>query len=501
MITDEPSPIKQVTDKKNRHPGRIALLSIVAVLFCVLILSVIFSANITKYFSAHTASETQITQSTQTLVTDGSIPAITTEYPLQPDDFGPNNVIEPAAVTDDDTTPIIIYSWNDEFETMLTDYYGADHPDFVFDYRVTESSTYQTKLDSVLSTGDGAPDIYLIEADYATKYVNSDTSLNINEIGIDYAELADQYEYTYEFMMDDCGAIKALSWQSCPSGVFYNKTLAETWLGSSDPVEVQKSFATWDAFLAMAQKINTDSAGTVKAISGLDDIWRPFLASRSTGWVVDGVINIDPMMDTYLDYAKTIKDEGLTFETAQWNTDWTANMSNSSVLSYWGPMWLAQNYMGFDVNADGTLADGANPTTGDWDFCAAPVSFFWGGTWITASKYDNQKETTADIMRYFTIDPVSMSKLAMDGQFVNNIWVVSQMSDDPDFGVNFLGGANPFDRMLLEAMRIDVSTVTANDQAINTIWASVVACYVNGDIATVAEAKQQFAEDCADILA
>ena len=500
MKTDEASQINQTENKKDRHTGRIVLVSMCVFLILVLVLCAVFSANLIKYFSEHASSEEQTVHSDPTLVSDTSVPEITTELPLQPDDFGPNNVIEPATVTDEDTTPIIIYSWNDEFKILLDEYYVTDNPDFVYDYQVTENTAYQTQLDSVLSTGDGAPDIYLIEADYATKYVNSDTSLNINEIGIDYAELADQYEYTYEFMMDDCGAIKALSWQSCPSGVFYNKTLAETWLGSSDPVEVQKSFATWDAFLAMAQKINTDSAGTVKAISGLDDIWRPFLASRSTGWVVDGVINIDPMMDTYLDYAKTIKDEGLTFETAQWNTDWTANMSNSSVLSYWGPMWLAQNYMSFDVNADGTLADGANPTTGDWDFCAAPVSFFWGGTWITASKYDNQKETTADIMRYFTIDPVSMSKLAMDGQFVNNIWVVSQMSDDPDFGVNFLGGANPFDRMLLEAMRIDISTVTANDQAINTIWASVVACYVNGDIATVAEAKSQFEAACEDVL-
>ena len=413
----------------------------------------------------------------------------------------PPNIVPPATVTDTDTTPIVIYAWNNEFQGLIDKYYVPDHAGFTYNYQITETTTYQTKLDSVLATGDGAPDIFLVEADYAKKYVNADTSLNINELGIDYKELANQYGYTYLFMKDDAGAIKALSWQACPSGIFYEKSLAQQYLGSSAVADVQKSFASFDSFMAMAQKLNKDSAGKVKAISGYDDIWRSFANSRATGWVVDGKINIDPQMDKYLDYAKQIKDEGLSFETAQWSADWTANMSNKTVLSYWGPMWMGQYSMGFNYAADGkTLAAGANATTGDWDFCAAPVSFFWGGTWITASKYDNQKATTADIMRYFTIDSTSMAKMAADGQFVNNVPVMTTVANDTTFGINFLGGANPIGLMLKEAMKIDVSTVTGNDAAINTIWGSTVAAYTQGTIKTVAEAKAQFITDCADII-
>ena len=380
--------------------------------------------------NTHTTPTTIVQGTTSaSFATTTTAAATTAESATTPYETTPPNVIAPAMVTDEDTTPIIIYAWNNEFQGLIDKYYVPDHAGFTYDYRITESTTYQTKLDSVLSSGDGAPDIFLVEADYADKYVNANTSLNINELGIDYSELANQFSYTYEFMTDDGGAIKALSWAVCPSGVFYNRTLATKYLGSDDPADVQKSFATWDAFMAMAEKINTDSAGKVKAISGYDDIYRTPNSN---------------------DYATQLMNEGLTFGTTLWSSDWSANMNNSSVLSYWGPMWLAQYCMYFSDESN------PNPTTGDWAFCAAPEPSFWGGTWIVASKYDNQKATTADIMRYFTIDEESMYNMAQDGQFVNNIPVMTAVADDPAFEVNILGGQNPFDLMVQEAMDIVV---------------------------------------------
>ena len=174
-------------------------------------------------------------------------------------------------------------------------------------------------------------------------------------------------------------------------------------------------------------------------------------------------------------------------------------MSNQTVLSYWGPMWLMNFCMGFGYEEDGTtIKADANPTTGDWGYCNAPVSFFWGGTWITASKYDNNKATSADIMRYFTIDAASMDKLAQAGEFVNNVSVMTKIGEDPSFTVAYLGGQNPFADLLAAAKTIDVSCITGDDQAINTIFASTVAAYTNGEIATVADAEAAFIADCND---
>lgn len=451
----------------------------------------------TKTTEGTTAGTTKADTAVETTaaVVDETTAAAETSTGITPDD-----IIAPATdVTDEDTTPIVIYSWNEEFKGLLDKFYVPENPDFKYDYQVTENTTYQTKLDGVLSTGDGAPDIYLVEADYAKKYVNSENSLNINELGISNSELADQYAYTYNFMLSDDGAVKALSWQACPAGVFYNRSIAKEYLGTDDPATVGESFASWDAFMAMATKINEDSKGTVKAISGFDDLWRSFQNSRTTGWLVDGKITIDPMIENYFDYAKELYTSDLTFKTGQWNADWTSNMSNSSVLSYWGPMWLLNFCMGFGYEADGTtIKADANPTTGDWAFCPAPVAYFWGGTWITASKYDNNKATSADIMRFFTIDAGSMDKLAQSGEFVNNVSVMTAIGEDPDFKVAYLGGQNPITLLLGAATKIDVSAITGDDQAINAIFGSTVNAYVNDEIASVADAEQAFIADCAD---
>jgi multiple sugar transport system substrate-binding protein len=414
----------------------------------------------------------------------------------------PADIIEPATgVVDESADPVIVWSWNPNFGDMVTKYYGAANPDFVMDYQVHENTIFQEKLDAALASGDAAPEVYTTEADFAKKYVNSENTLNINELGMSNAELADQYAYTYEFMIDDAGAIKAVSWQANPCGVFYNKTLAETYLGYSDPASVSANFATWDAFLQTARDIAAESNGTVKAISGTDDLVRSFMNSREKGWIVDGEIYVDPQMDEYLNFAKILKDEGLTFETGQWTDGWTANKSNSTVLSFWGPMWFVLYTMGFNYEADGTtLKADANPTTGDWDVVKAPTPFFWGGTWINASQYNMHKATTADLIRFYCTEYDSMKTLAESGEFVNNKTVTAEIAADPNLGINFLGGANPYTLLVPEADSISLATVTGDDQALNKLWNDTVTAYVNGTTKTAAEAKADFVAAAADLI-
>lgn len=60
----------------------------------------------------------------------------------------------PAAdVKDEDTTPIVIYSWNHDFKDLSDTYYVPGHPGFQYEYHVVDESRYQAVLESVLSSG------------------------------------------------------------------------------------------------------------------------------------------------------------------------------------------------------------------------------------------------------------------------------------------------------------------------------------------------------------
>ena len=108
-----------------------------------------------------------------------------------------------------------IWCWNDEFQPRFNDYYaevaerGEDgstttlKDGTVVNWIIepNEGNNYQTKLDEALLSQESADtdskvDMFLVEADYARKYTNSDASMNVADITRVLDATADQHDYT-----------------------------------------------------------------------------------------------------------------------------------------------------------------------------------------------------------------------------------------------------------------------------------------------------------------
>ena len=51
--------------------------------------------------------------------------------------------------------------------------------------------------------------MFLVEADYALKYVNSDYTVDVvNDLGVSEDSLSNQYKYTQDIVRDSKGALK-----------------------------------------------------------------------------------------------------------------------------------------------------------------------------------------------------------------------------------------------------------------------------------------------------
>jgi len=437
------------------------------------------------------AEETEAEESEETEAEGEETEAKETEAEASTGDYTELTVAEVA----DEGDELVIWDWNDEGVGLVAAYSDVAATGDI----VGGSDVYQSLLDAALSSGEEAPDMYFLEADYAKKYMNSSDTLSLNDLGISYSEFVDDmYAYTMDAATDDDGVIKALTWQCTASGVYYNRSVAADTLGVSEPADVAPYFESWDAFLDAARTVNEASKGEKKIVAGYDEIWRSYLNTRTSAWIVDGALNIDPVMDDYFDIAKTLYDEGLTFEASQWGEGWYGGMDNETVLSYWGPMWLANNGCLSLANfKDGGLGD--NKTTGDWGMVAAPVDFFWGGTWIAATKYCDMKASAAQVIRDLCIDADNLDAMARAGGFSNSKSVMEAIAGDSSFGYEFLGGQNPYDILMGVADGIDFSTVTPNDQSINDAFTAAVASYVQGDVESVADAKASFQAAVADL--
>lgn len=404
----------------------------------------------------------------------------------------------------------VIYGWNDEFQTMLSEYYikaigGFDNKDGTFilpngdliQYIKTpnENGEYQMNLDRSLMNGVHI-DMFLLEADYALKYVDSEYTKPLSEIGIsDEALTENQYEYTIDVARDGNGVIKASSWQATPGLFLYRRSLAEKYLGVTTPEEMQEKVKDWEAFLQTAREVNQNSASQTKLIPSVGDVWQVIRDSRTSPWVDEELcLNIDDQVTWYFELAKTLRAENLTAEAVPWSNAWNAGIGNDSVMGYFFSTWGIQFTMLDNCN-------GAQPgegTYGDWAAVDGPQHYYWGGTWLAVADTCENDALARDIIEYFTINTDSMQDYCRRSyDYVNNVTAVQNIID-AGFSFDFLGGQDHYSLFQAVTPLIDTSAMSPYDQNINIELDAAVNAYANGDI-DYETAIQQFKDNVADL--
>lgn len=393
-----------------------------------------------------------------------------------------------------------IYCWNEEFKSRLTDHYpGYEEVDgthgkigdveVVWNITPSDDNAYQNNLDeNLLKQADAATDdkidLFLIEADYALKYVDTEYTINVADLGITEDDLAQQFGYTQDIVTDSNGNLKGVSWQGCPGLMVYNREVAKEVLGSDDPVEVQKSVADWDTFLATAQIMK--DAGYYMT-SSVNDAYRVFSNNVTSKWVEDGVINVDENIAKWVEVSKAMVDAGQTNSYELWGDDWSKGFyPDGKVFCYFGPAWFFDFCMAADV--EGSIAN-----VGGWAATEGPQGFFWGGTWICGAAGTDNASLVKDIMLKLTCDADIMTEIAKaDGDFVNNKGAMEALSEDESFGDAVLGGQNPVAKFLAGIDAIDLSNLSPYDQGCNEEFQNAMKNYFEGNAASYEEALEQF---------
>lgn len=343
----------------------------------------------------------------------------------------------------------VVWGWNDDIKNILDGPFAEQYPDLakrIVFVNAGGSDYYQTKIDEILDDPDNElyPDLMGLEVDYVLKYVNSDWLTSVGDCGITADDYANQYQYNLDLGTvsgedsSDANNVKALFWQATPGCFQLRADLCEKYLGTTDPAELSTMFSTWD---------------------GDDD-----------------VISVDDNMTEYMDLAKTMVDEGLTYETDQWSTDWYANMegdgeTSNAALAYCGCPWF-------------TYWSLKDTWKGNTILVNAPEQFYWGGTGLAATANCADKELAGTIIKAFTCDTDFMVSInAKNSDFVNNKEAVKKISE-AGATCDFLyadAGQDIMAFYLPMADSISAKNATAEDQNINASWATQVKEYAAGN--------------------
>ena len=384
-----------------------------------------------------------------------------------------------------------IQCWNEEFKSRLTDHYPGYEAvdgttgkigDVTVKWTITPSTdnAYQNNLDTVLpenenASADSKVDLFLVEADYAKKYVDSDVEVTVpvKDLGLTEDELKNQYQYTKDVVTDGDGNLRGVSWQGCPGVLIYNRQAAKDVLGSDDPADVQAAVKDWASFNETAKKMK-DGGYTIT--SSVNDSYRVYSNNVTTPWVTDGKITIDDNIKNWVDDSKALVDAGETKTYELWSDDWSKGFyPDGKVFCYFGPAWL----INFSMAAD---TDGSIANQGGWGAVEGPQGFYWGGTWICAAKGTDNPTLVADIMRQLTTNEQIMTDIVKkDSDFVNNKPAMDAAAKDDSYAFKVLGGQNPLALFCAGADKIDLSNMTNYDQGCNEEFQKAMKNYFDGN--------------------
>lgn len=467
----------------------------VMALFMVLAMTISMAACGKNDDKATTGNDAQTTKEETAAPTDAATAEATTD--------------EAAAPTDtvaDEGKVFNIYCWNEEFQSRVKAYYpdykdNGDGTGSIGDVKVnwvitpSQDNAYQNKLDeALLAQASAAPDdkvdLFLIEADYALKYVDTDYCMTLKDIGLTDDDLKDQYQYTKDIVTDSNGNVKATSWQATPGLFAYRRSIAKDVLGTDDPDQVQTKLSNWEDFNKVAADMK---AKGYTMLSGYDDAYRVFSNNVSGPWVQDGKIVVDDNMMKWVDQTKEFTDKGYNNKTSLWNDGWAADQGpEGKTFGYFYSTWgINFTLMGYSLADSEATAEVGNGIYGDWAVCEGPSPFYWGGTWICGAAGTDNVSLVKDIMYTLTCDKATMKKITeVEQDYTNNQSAMEEIANS-DFKSDFLGGQNHIKLFAAAAPKINMSNISPYDQGLNEEFQGAFKDYFDGNV-TKDEALQNF---------
>ena len=370
-------------------------------------------------------------------------------------------------------TKLTVWTAVEDVATMIETYYNPTHPDVDIEY--TMISDIQAKLDPVLASGQGVPDVFSTEISYVKRYMESGLLLDITDM---YNSVKDNFVQYVADISTYNGKVYGLAWQTTPGVVYYRRSLAKQYLGVDEPDDVQEFFATPQKFMETAELIRQKSNGSCFILPEYSMIFMPFCNNRQQPWVVNGKLTIDPLLLEYMDLAKTIRDRGYDARVRDWSEGWYASLNGEAkdeqgrpieILANFRPAWgLFYVYM-----------PGAPQTSGDWAIIPGPYTYFEGGTWLSAWQKTNEPEAAKEFIRYFTTDDTLLENwISHTFDMVSNIRVINKLKNS-NISVPFLGGQNPYTIYAEITPTISGRLVQGTDNAIRSMFEEHVAAFIN----------------------
>lgn len=372
---------------------------------------------------------------------------------------------------------ITFWHFNKDEGPAMVEMFKKKYPNVKVNLQIIpdKDQAYQNKITQTLSNGGDMPDVFCGESAVVKRFVNledafadlSQAPFNANEI------VKKMVPATVDIGRDDSGKIRALTYQVTPGGIGYKREIAKQYFGTDDPDKISEMMSTPEKLLEMAKTLKDKSAGKVKFFASRQELEKIYFGARTDGWVKDGKLTVDPMIDKYVDMAKIYRSEGLETGQEQWAQPWSAGIAGNDAFAYaiptWGIPWIVESN------------DANRKDKGLWGIAKSPISYCWGGTWLGVSNKSKNKELAWQFVKFLTSDKDQMKQWSKDkGDFMNNIDLINELAASGDVNKTF--NQNPYAVFKPSLDSINGKLFTQYDDRVTAAFDDNMASFLAGKI-------------------
>lgn len=271
------------------------------------------------------------------------------------------NIVSCASASENGKIHLTMWYWNRSIDDDLIAQVDKVFPNI--DLTAEKITNYDSKVRTTMAGHTSVPDIIAINSNIATYFPDEDQFVDLRTLGA--SAIQSQYlSWKWNLGISDNNKLIALPMDAGPTALFYRSDIFAKAGLPTDPQAVTNLMKTWDDYIQAGVKLKQATNGKVKLTDNIyNSIYQMVLGQHALQYFdrSNNYIGAQSTVKQAWNTAMQVQQLGLSANVDPFTNDWNAAISNGSVASFVGAVWMKE-----------ILQEAAPAEKGEWRVARTP---------------------------------------------------------------------------------------------------------------------------------